>query len=51
MQTKVGSCPKCVAPIYEPRMWHGVTPPPITYTCGCVEQPKSITTTSTDTNI
>ena len=34
MQT-VGSCPQCGAPIYSPNIWHGVTPPPITYSCIC----------------
>ena len=48
MNTKVGSCPKCGAPIYAPTVWHGILPPPPIYTCGCVEQPKVITTTGID---
>lgn len=32
---KVGSCPKCGAPIYSPSIWHGVTPPPVSYSCSC----------------
>lgn len=45
--TKVGSCPKCGAPIYSPTVWMGITPPPVTYTCMCVEQPRTVTTTGT----
>lgn len=35
MNQQVGSCPKCGAPIYSPSVWHGITPPPVTYTCSC----------------
>ncbi len=35
MFTSVGSCPKCGAPVYCPTVWHGITPPPSTPSCGC----------------
>jgi len=35
MNTIIGSCPKCGAPIYAPSMWHGITPPPPIFTCNC----------------
>ena len=38
MKTQVGSCPKCGAPIYVPSIWHGITPPPNEYTCGCSQE-------------
>lgn len=47
-QTQVGSCPKCGAPLYSPSAWWGITPPPVTYTCGCFPQPRVISTTSTN---
>jgi len=47
MRTIVSNCPKCGAPIYVPTIWHGIIPPPNEYTCGCVKQPKIITTTGT----
>lgn len=33
--TIVGHCPVCGAPIYSPTVWHGINPPPPTYTCYC----------------
>ena len=47
--TIVGHCPKCGAPIYTETVWHGITPPPNYYSCACVPQPKTITTTSANT--
>jgi len=47
MYTQVGSCPHCGAPIYSPSVWHGITPPPPTYSCACVPQSKVVTTTNT----
>lgn len=46
-KTQVGSCPKCGAPIYVPTAWFGITNPPNEYTCNCVEQPKTVVSTST----
>ena len=43
--TQIGNCPKCGAPIYVPSIWHGITPPPPMYTCGCN---SSFTTVVTD---
>ena len=37
MNTIVGHCPKCGAPIYVPAVWGGnsITKPPITFSCNC----------------
>lgn len=49
MWTTVGSCPKCGAPIYAPSVWHGITPPPNTYSCACNPHAAGTTYTTTDT--
>lgn len=48
--TMISSCPWCGAPIYAPSVWHGITPPPATYSCSCVPQPKVVTTTTLKIN-
>jgi len=50
MNTQVGSCPHCGAPIYSPTVWHGVTPPPVTFTCQCGPREKTIITITTTEN-
>lgn len=48
MNTKVGNCPKCDAPIYVPLVWHSIFPLnlvpvgilPTNNTCGCDEHLK-----------
>jgi len=49
--TTVGHCPKCGAPIYSPAIWHGITPPPVSYTCSChgLDPNVVITTTTSGT--
>jgi len=50
----VGFCPHCGAPIYAPSVWHGITPPPSTYSCMCSNGNTSVgivTTSSTAPNI
>lgn len=47
MYSIIGSCPKCGAPIFTYSMWHGVTPPPPLYTCGCFPGAKQITSSGT----
>ena len=43
MNTKIGSCEKCGAPIYVPVIWHSVVPPTNIYTCDCViNKPKKL---------
>lgn len=44
MNTQVGSCPKCGAPIYVPTMWHSIMPPPPIYTCSCAGHVNATTT-------
>jgi hypothetical protein len=46
MWTTVGHCPKCGAPIYSEAVWHGVTPPPARYSCGCTMAAHPVTTTT-----
>jgi hypothetical protein len=41
MNTIVGSCPKCGAPIYSPTVWMSILPPPPIYTCNCVASGNS----------
>lgn len=41
-------CPKCGTPVYAPGMWHGITPPPSTPSCGCAGYQQ---TTETGTTI
>lgn len=48
MQTQIGSCPHCGAPIYAEGPWLGVTPPPPIYTCSCAAHLR-MTYTTTDT--
>jgi hypothetical protein len=48
--TTVGHCPKCGAPIYSPTIWHGITPPPVTYTCDCNPQANATITTTTSSS-
>jgi hypothetical protein len=48
MNTVVGHCPKCGAPIYAPSVWMGITPPPPQYSCSCVPQPKTAFTNTTN---
>jgi len=45
--TIIGSCPKCGAPIYCPTVWHGITPPPTSYSCWCHPVSISVKTTGT----
>ena len=35
MNTQVGKCPQCGAPIYQPTIWHGTGIPPAQYSCLC----------------
>jgi hypothetical protein len=49
MNAIVGHCPKCGAPIYAPTVWHGITPPPSTYSCSCFS-PAQKTVYGTTTN-
>jgi hypothetical protein len=45
MNTQVGHCPKCGAPIYGYQgIWLGITPPPVTHSCNC--NPQATQTTS-----
>lgn len=46
--TIIGACPRCGAPIYSPTVWHGITPPPVTYTCVCYPQAQGMTMTITN---
>lgn len=49
-QVKIGSCPKCGAPIYAESPWWGVIPPPPIYTCNCARTESQYTmVTTTDT--
>lgn len=32
---EVGNCTKCGAPVYQPMIWHGILPPPVSYSCNC----------------
>lgn len=47
MFTAVGNCPKCGAPIYVESPWHGITPPPTKYSCGCFRDTMKIITNPT----
>lgn len=49
MNTVVGHCPHCGAPVYAPTIWHGVTPPPSTPSCGCT-RPTTRTVVTDSTN-
>lgn len=51
MNTIVGHCPKCGAPIYAPSFWQGITPPPSTPTCMCNPQPTTIYSDSTQMKV
>ena len=48
MNTIVGNCPHCGAPIYTPTVWHGITPPPVTYSCMCRESVNIVYKDSTE---
>ena len=39
----VDSCMKCGSPMYAPAVWYGITPAPLTRTCGCYDWAKSVT--------
>jgi hypothetical protein len=47
MNSMVGHCPRCGAPIYVPTVWHGITPPPNTYSCYCFQQNQPVWRSST----
>lgn len=53
MNQIAGHCAKCGAPYFEPTIWGGVTPPPMTPSCACWNVPKTytITTTKIDTKV
>lgn len=42
-----GHCGKCGAIFWLPSVWHGVCPPPITYTCRCHDSTKVTISTGT----
>ena len=50
MQTIVGHCPKCGAPIYSESIYWSILPPAPIYTCSCVSQPVCKITTEIELN-
>lgn len=47
MYNQIGACVKCGAPIYCPKVWHSILPPPKEYSCSCG---KDFLVTLTGTN-
>lgn len=47
-QTQVGSCSRCGAPMYAPMFYWSILPPPVTKTCSCFPEPRTVTTNATN---